>query len=181
MTSRPNDMLLLAGKVIAIFLQAVMAIAAAALVLAMPLILFLQDGILGKWREETGNPDLVFPLFGIVGIILVGLAIVGMLFVFFGKLRQIIGTVGQGDPFAPENADRLSLMAWLMLGVQLAMIPATVLGVYLAGFADKLHDVHLTVDGGLDIEGILLTIILFILARVFRHGAAMREDLEGTV
>ena len=29
--------------------------------------------------------------------------------------------------------------------------------------------------------GILLVLILFILARVFRHGAAMREDLEGTV
>ena len=27
----------------------------------------------------------------------------------------------------------------------------------------------------------LLVVILFILARVFRHGAAMREDLEGTV
>jgi Fe-S cluster assembly ATPase SufC len=35
--------------------------------------------------------------------------------------------------------------------------------------------------GGLDMTGILLVIILFILARVFRHGAAMREDLEGTV
>ena len=28
---------------------------------------------------------------------------------------------------------------------------------------------------------ILLVIILFILARVFRHGASMRADLEGTV
>ena len=36
-------------------------------------------------------------------------------------------------------------------------------------------------DGGLDGGSILLTLILFILARVFRHGAAMREDLEGTV
>ena len=31
------------------------------------------------------------------------------------------------------------------------------------------------------LPGILMVIILFILARVFRHGAAMREDLEGTV
>ena len=28
---------------------------------------------------------------------------------------------------------------------------------------------------------VLMVIVLFILARVFKHGAAMREDLEGTV
>jgi hypothetical protein len=115
------------------------------------------------------------------GVMLIGLAIVLMLFVFFGTLRKIIATVGEGDPFAPENADRLSLMGWLMLGVQLALIPATALGIALARFASQFEDAHFTVDGGLDIEGILLVIILFILARVFRHGAAMREDLEGTV
>ena len=31
------------------------------------------------------------------------------------------------------------------------------------------------------LSGILMVLVLFILARVFRHGAAMREDLEGTV
>jgi hypothetical protein len=29
--------------------------------------------------------------------------------------------------------------------------------------------------------GLVVGLVLFILARVFRHGAAMREDLEGTV
>ena len=32
-----------------------------------------------------------------------------------------------------------------------------------------------------DLTGFLIVLVLFILARVFRHGAAMREDLEGTV
>ena len=37
------------------------------------------------------------------------------------------------------------------------------------------------VDVGLDGGGILLILVLFILARVFRQGSAMREELEGTV
>jgi hypothetical protein len=36
-------------------------------------------------------------------------------------------------------------------------------------------------DFGVSLGGLLLALTLFILARVFRQGAAMREDLEGTV
>ena len=36
-------------------------------------------------------------------------------------------------------------------------------------------------EASFDFGGLILILTLFILARVFRHGAAMREDLEGTV
>jgi hypothetical protein len=39
----------------------------------------------------------------------------------------------------------------------------------------------LEVIGGVDGNGLLLMLILFILARVFRKGAQMRADLEGMV
>ena len=101
---------------------------------------------------------------------------------FFGKLRAIIATVGEGDPFAPANAQRLSRMAWLMLGVQVLTWPAALFAAELADWASQYEDFTLDLSGdGFDLTGILLVIILFILARVFRHGAAMREDLEGTV
>lgn len=181
MTTHTNDPLLLAGKVATIFAQIAMAIGATALVIGLPIVIFLQDKIIGGLQEKAGSPDLLFPMFALIGIMLIGLATVVALFIFFGKLRAIIGTVGDGDPFQPANADRLSMMGWLMLGVQLIMFPAAALGVYLARFADEVEDMHLSVDGGFDLTGILLVIILFILARVFRHGAAMRDDLEGTV
>ena len=110
---------------------------------------------------------------------MLGLLAVG--FVFFGKLRAIVATVGEGDPFAPENADRLNLMAWLTLLGQAFMIPIAGLGLLAAKWAEPMENSDVTIDAGFDIEGILLAIILFILARVFKHGAAMREDLEGTV
>lgn len=177
--TRPNDLLLLAGKIIAVFMQVAMAIGGAALLIALPAILIFRGEVNDAFGTE--GDYLASPLLYLAGVMLVGIAIVAMLFVFFGALRRIIATVGEGDPFAPANANRLSLMGWLMLGVQLALIPATALGIQLARYADEAEDMHFTVDGGMDLTGILLVIILFILARVFRHGAAMREDLEGTV
>ncbi len=179
--TRPNDLLLLAGKVIAVFMQAAMAFGAAALLISSVALLIFRDDVIAEFANEAGNPEVAFPLLQLAGVMLIGLAIVVMLFVFFGTLRKIINTVGEGDPFAPANADRLSLMGWLMLGVQLALIPALGLGLMLAKYADETENANITVDAGLDLTGILLVIILFILARVFRHGAAMRDDLEGTV
>ena len=181
MTTRTNDPLLLAGKVATILAQIAMGIGATALVIATGALLIFKDKLILEYAQEVGDPNAVFPVFILIGVMLIGLAMIAAMFVFFGKLRAIIGTVGEGDPFQPDNADRLSMMGWLMLGVQLLMLPATALGVQLAKFADELEDVHLTFDGGFDLTAILLVIILFILARVFRLGAAMREDLEGTV
>ena len=178
---RPNDLLLLAGKIASIFMQAAMAIGAFAIAVAGIALLFYRDTLIAEYAAEIGDPTAVFPVPSLLGVMLIGLAMVAALFVFFGKLRQIIATVGNGDPFEPGNADRLNLMAWLMLAVQVLLFPAAVLGTHLASYADELENVNMTGGMELDLTGLLLVIILFILARIFRHGAAMREDLEGTV
>ncbi|MHA7820314.1 MAG: DUF2975 domain-containing protein [Erythrobacter sp.] len=181
MRDKPNDLLLLAGKVLTILAQAAMGLAAAAILIAIPAILFFSDKIDAEIAAEVGAVTGPFPVMATVAAMAIGLVIIALIFVFFGKLRAIISTVGEGDPFVPENADRLNLMAWLLLGTQLAMIPAMGFGLMLAKWADEVENAEVTIDAGLDIEGILMVIVLFILARVFKHGAAMREDLEGTV
>jgi Protein of unknown function (DUF2975) len=88
--------------------------------------------------------------------------------------------VGEGEPFRPENAERLSRMGWIAVIVQLVILPVAALAAWMAPYLDKVDaDIH--VNGGLDGGSILLTLILFILARVFREGTRMREELEGTV
>ena len=136
--TKPNDLLLLAGKIITFIMQGALAIAAIALAIATPALLIFRNTVIEEFATEVGNPEVAFPLLQLAGVMLIGLAIVAMLFVFFGTLRKIIATVGEGDPFAPENADWLSLMGWLMLGVQLALIPATALGISLAEAACKI-------------------------------------------
>lgn len=187
MTKTLNDPLLLIGKIFCIFLQVVTAIGAVALLIAIPAILFAQGMIQAAIVEDLPDMTHDFPALLIAAIMAIGLSFLAMLFVFFGKLRRIIGTVGEGDPFQPENARRLSQMGWLMLGTQLVMIPAGAIAIQLARYADEIEkagadDVSFTFDDDIiSMSSLLLVVILFILARVFRHGAAMREDLEGTV
>ncbi|MBB3034636.1 DUF2975 domain-containing protein [Alteriqipengyuania lutimaris] len=187
MTKTLNDPLLLIGKIFTIVLQAVMALGSVALLIAIPAVLIAQGPIEAEIAQELPGFTQDFPGILIAAILAIGLAFLVMLFFFFGMLRQIIGTVGDGDPFQPANARRLSNMAWLMLGTQLLVIPAGIIAFQLTGYADAIEAAGAENfnmdfdDDGFDMTAWLLVVILFILARVFRHGAAMREDLEGTV
>ena len=93
-------------------------------------------------------------------------------------LFAIVDTVGEGDPFVPANADRLTAMGWMMVATQLLSIAVVP---FIIRVQDAFEETNATFDTDIDLGGIVLAITLFILARVFRHGAAMREDLEGTV
>ena len=181
MNSSNTDPLLLAGKVLAIIIQGLMAFAGGVLVLVTPFVVIFQDRINAEIQAEQANAITSFPALPLAGLFLVIIAVVTLIFLFFGKLRAIIRTVGERDPFVPENASRLSTMAWLLLAVQVLMIPAAALGMFVAKWAQQLEDATFSVDAGLDLTGIMMVIVLFILARVFKQGAAMREDLEGTV
>ncbi|MXO75263.1 DUF2975 domain-containing protein [Altererythrobacter aerius] len=181
MSIRPKDPLLLAGKVMALLMQAAMAIGALALLIAIPVVTFYHEDVIDAFAREVNDPAASLPIGALIGIMLIGLAVVGLLFFFFDRLRRIIATVGEGDPFQPGNANRLSQMGWLILSVQLLAVPANWLIMPIARAADEAQTVHFATGGKVDFGLLLLTIVLFILARVFRHGAAMRDDLEGTV
>ena len=181
MSLKPKDPLLSLGKGLTYFMQGVMAIAFAALLVAVPVLIIWQDDIAAELASELGQQAAAFPLWPAVSVLLLAAIAIAMVFVFFGRLRHIIATVGEGDPFVPENAERLTAMAWLLLGVQLLSIPIGGIGLMVARWADEVGHEDITIDAGLDITGLLMVVVLFILARVFRHGAAMREDLEGTV
>ncbi len=181
MNEKPNDLLLMAGKVLTVIMQIFMAIGAAALLIATIAILFAQDMINAEIASEFGDAVGTFPLFPALGVFILAFACIALIYLFCGRLRAIISTVGDGDPFAPVNADRLNVMAWMLLVVQVLAIPLSGLGLLLAKWAEPMDNADITIDAGLDLTGILMVIILFILARVFKHGAAMREDLEGTV
>lgn len=180
MTPR-NDLLLLAGKVVTIILQAAMAIGAAALAITLAAYTVFAAQIVEAVARDSDVALSDLPFGATAGLLAILLVILAALFVFFGKLRAIIATVGEGDPFAPANAERLASMAWLLLAAQVLLWPAMLCaGILAEALRDK---VELGVDGGdgVSLTGVLMVLVLFILARVFRHGTMMREDLEGTV
>ena len=182
MSNRLNDPLLNIGKLAAVILQGLAALATGLFFLLALMVVLNSLGILPDFFGESDGPDiLIFPLPGI-SLALVLALLCAALFLFFGRLRAFIRTVAEGDPFIPENAQRLNAMAWLVLGIQILAFLVAALRNHLAALALRVESSGFYFDfDRRDMVGILMVIVLFILARVFRHGAAMREDLEGTV
>jgi hypothetical protein len=180
MVPKPRDPLLAAARIILILMMASMAIAAIACAALVPLAPLLFKDKLVPALLGQGFPPETFSLLLVVAGILAICAALG--FVFFRNLYRIVGSVADGEPFTPVNAERLSGMGWIVVAVHIAMLPLAGIAAWVARHAEALKiDDHIHVDGGFDLGGILLALILFILARVFREGARMREELEGTV
>lgn len=90
-------------------------------------------------------------------------------------LRAILATVAEGDPFAAANAARLRTIGWMLLALQLVDLAYG--GLVVAAR-------HLRIDYATwqpSLIGWLATLVAFVLVRVFAAGAALRDDLAGTV
>lgn len=109
-------------------------------------------------------------------MLLMAVGLLVMLYIALGKLLEIVATVDEGDPFVPENAERLEQMGWLAVYAIPVMVVIVGIGVWLKSVV-----VGIEIDARVDLGLILLALFLFVLARVFRQGTEMRRDLEGTV
>lgn len=172
-----NDALLKFGRILTVIVQVILGLGAIALLVAIPVV-WLSQSHVADAMSGASSLSLGATLGAITVVLLLGFVMVSLAFVFFRHLKHIIDSVGEGDPFVSENARRLSLMGWITLGIQVVALPLA--GIALLA-AKAFEEQNFTVDAGLDLGAIILAVTLFILARVFRHGAAMRADLEGTV
>jgi hypothetical protein len=146
---------------------------AAAFAVAVPLIFAWRGEVVASLVGRGAPPETIWAVAALLAFSAV-MAVLG--FYFFRHLFRLIGSVGEGDPFVPANAERLSAMAWISVAVHVVAIPMAMIGDWAA---DVTRDVHFKVD--LPLAGLFLALVLFILARVFREGTRMRDDLEGTV
>lgn len=93
-------------------------------------------------------------------------------------MLQIVDSAIAGDPFVAQNADHLSRIGWLVVGVY------AVEGILVSWFRwvtpiaaqGKMHHGFEFPFGGL-----FAVLLIFVLARIFRRGTEMRAELEGTV
>jgi hypothetical protein len=109
-------------------------------------------------------------------IMVVGILGAGLTFFSLIRLQAIVSTVRQGDPFVAENASRLQEIAWAVLGLQLLHLAVGVIRASVSAAG-----VRLELDWSFSFAPWLAVLLLFVLARVFEHGAWMRAELEGTV
>ena len=122
------------------------------------------------------SPEADRLILGMQAIAAIGLATVPLNYTVLERLRAIVGTVREGDPFVAANAQRLQAIAWSLLGLQLLSIA---IGAIARSISTPAHPVHL--DAGFSINGWLAVLLTFLLARVFAEGTLMREDIAGTV
>jgi hypothetical protein len=113
---------------------------------------------------------------GLRAVAVLGLVGVPLHYAVLKRLLAMVGTVRAGDPFVAANAQRLQVIAWVLLIQQIIGI---VIGEIAKAISTPAHPVDL--DAGFSVNGWLAVLLTFVLARVFAEGAVMREDLEGTV
>ena len=176
--ARPSDPLLTATKFATIAMKIALGIGIGVVVSVLPAILLNQDTVAAELAKDGKDVNVDGLIAGLAVMLPLIAVLLAGAFWFVHLLGRIVDTVGEGDPFIPTNADRLRTMGWLALAIQLLTLP---IGVAVARVAKAVEDTPSDTSVGLDFTGLVLILILFILARVFRKGAAMREELEGTV
>jgi hypothetical protein len=185
MTSTPfpagrKDPLLVAAKVVAIFVLVMIAIGIGALIFATPVVLFKQAEILAELAKEGVIGQVTQAYWAIVALMIMALLPLGLTVWFVRLMIQLIDSTASDDPFTVTNADRLARMGWLSLAIQLCGVPLGAMALWLSEHI-KADKADLEINIGFSGSGLVLMLVLFILSRIFRHGAAMREELEGTV
>lgn len=144
-----------------------------AAVFAMLIATFVAEAWMMRALGADDNPHL---LLGMRLIMVVGIAAVPIANVVFSRLLSIVETVRAGDPFVTENASRLQTIAWAVLALELSRLIVVGIAKSVSSAARPIH-----IDLNLSVTPWLAVLLLFVLARVFDHGARMREDLDGTV
>lgn len=107
---------------------------------------------------------------------LLALAALGTVLRMIVRLLALIGTADSGDVFNLANVERLEALGGAIIGLQALSFIAALIGVPIGGSFFG-FPVAIQLSPG----GVAIALLLFILSRVFRHGVALRDDLEGTV
>jgi hypothetical protein len=124
------------------------------------------------------------PLVPILGAVLFAVAggLVCMVFVLLAvkATAGIVDSAVAGDPFVGDNAERLKRIGWCLLGIM--MVQFLTLIAVAAIVRENLPE-GVNIGGGSEPDpvGLLAVLLVFVLARIFKHGAQMRDELEGTV
>lgn len=91
------------------------------------------------------------------------------------RLAALVSSARSANALTDENAQRLTTIAWCLLAINLIDLPFG----YLSMWASEVSGEYFGWSPSL--TAWLAALMLFVLARVFRHGAQMRADLEGTI
>jgi len=146
-----------------------------AAILALLVVMPNEQWIMSAFKLSP-SPDAERLVMGLRAIAVLGLVAIPLNYVVLKRLLAIVGTVRAGEPFLAANAYRLQAIAWVLLALNLLSI---VIGAIAKTVSTPAHPLH--INAGFSINGWLVVVLTFVLARVFAQGALMRDDVEATV
>lgn len=116
-------------------------------------------------------------LLGAIACVIIG---IGAIFVTT-SLRRIIASLEAGDPFVPENARRIRLLAAAIAALTLAsyVMPGIVAGLTQA--FGKLGGGTIKTNLDINIPAWMAVIILLVLAQIFDEGTRLRTEEQMTI
>jgi len=163
-----------AGMLVSLFLTGILVLAFGACVLAATGLVHLPIPAEDLAELKDVSLDLVF----VAGAVACasGVFLLSLLSLVLLMTARIVKTA-ETDPFVADNARRLMQIGWLLLAMQVVGFTADMI---ISLFPKTVSD-H--VQAGFDLSpiGILAVLLIFVLAQIFRRGAQMRDELEGTV
>ena len=181
---KTNDIVLKSTRGLLIFSKWLLVLGIGALTIALPAILVFNDKVVSAMGEVFVSPPGPEVVGLLAGIILLGIVMMLLTLFALNRLRKIVDSVSEGNPFTRINGTRLRGMGIAVLAIQIVTFVGSLLATGLLTMLGEVkpdRDFHLTIDGSISLSGILLFLLLIVLARVFDRGAEMREELEGTV
>jgi hypothetical protein len=146
------------------------------LIFALLISSLIAGGFVMRALGAIPAPEHGRAIFGMRGIMVVGILATPVLHLVYTRLLAIVETVKAGDPFIGLNAERLQTIAWAIVGLELMHVAVVMLanGVVVQGQ-------KVDIGGKFSLTPWLTILLLFVLARVFDQGARMRDELAGTV
>jgi len=95
--------------------------------------------------------------------------------ILFRRMRAIVRTAIDGDPFTIANARRLRTVGWALLAIQVIDLGFGLTSLALGARVGEPFGWNFSVGGW------LAALMVFVLARVFEQGSRMRDELAMTV
>ena len=123
-------------------------------------------------RPGTIDADWMLPVLRIW--LVAAMAMVAIVHVFLTRLLGVVDSVGDGDPFVAENAQRLRTMAVCGFAIE-------ALGLLFGVFAATMNAAGSNIEWEPSLTGWLAVALLFVLSQVFAEGTRMRRDLDGMI
>lgn len=150
---------------------------AAALFTFLLALLLVDPGIFRESFAEAfrgrGASDAIFDWLRWTCALVIPVAIA--VHIILTRLVAMIRDTQSGEAFSETNARRLSVIAWALLAINILDLAFGYISVRASEASGEYFGWTLALTGWFAVP------LLFVLARVLREGAQMRDDLEGTV